>query len=195
MGGPQQVRAFRRLGRAWVAEPLPATDLVAWAPSLAVDRDGTVWLGSSGAWGIRPGLLRYTTASGWEKVPVRGATPDEYIWDLAVSTDGVAWAVGSDVVPPGTPTSDEPTAPRPWWIARLTGGPGPPGLGEAHWPPYSLDVLPDGTPVMPMPGSGLAAWDGHVWSTRYGGLTFDQVSVAPDGTLWVTAGGGVWVLP
>jgi hypothetical protein len=193
--GPQQVRAFRRLGRAWVAEQLPATDLVTWSGSLAVDRDGTVWLGSSGDWGIKPGLLRYTPARGWEKVPVRGVTPDEYIWDLAVSTDGVAWAVGSDVVPQGAGTTEAPTTPPPWWLARLTGGPGPAVLGEAHWPPYRVGVFPDGTPVVPMAGGGLATWDGHAWSTRYGGLMFDQVSVAPDGTVWVTAGGGVWILP
>ncbi len=169
--GPQQVRAFRRLGGAWVAEPLPATELVTWARCLAVDRDDTVWLGSFGDWGIRPGLLRYTTTRGWEKVPVRGATPDEYIWDLAVSADGVAWVIGSDVVPQGTPTSDEPTAPRPWWIARLTGGPSPAAVGERGWESHRLALLPDGTPVVPAPAGGLATWDGHEWSARYGGLS------------------------
>ena len=193
--GSQRVRAFRRLGGGWVAEPLPATALVTWARSLVVDRDGTVWLGSSGNWGIRPGLLRYASTRGWEEVPVRGVTAEEYIWDLDVSADGVAWAIGSDVVKPDTPASDAPIASLPWWIVRLTGGPSPAVVGEPGYSPYRLALLADETPIMPMPRGGLAVWAGERWTHRHAGLWFDQVSVARDGTIWVTANGGVWVLP
>jgi hypothetical protein len=189
------VRSFTREAGGWTATELPRTSLITWPRALAVEPDGTIWMGTPGDWGIRPGLVRWTPDGGWEQVVVRGATEQVAIFDIAVGPDGVAWAVGSDVVPVGTATADEPWAPPPWWIVRLTDGPGPAVLGEGGFGPSSIGVLPDGTPVVPAAGRGLAAWDGERWTRRLDGLWFDRASVAPDGAVWVTANGGVWVLP
>ncbi len=189
-----RVRSIDRVAGAWKSVELPVTTLITWPRSLAIEADGTIWVGTPGSWGIRPGLLRYTKASGWERVVVRGVTEEEAIYDIAVAPDGALWAAGSDVGPQPT-SADEPWVPPPWWIVRLTDGPGPAIVGEGGWGPWSIEVLSDGTPVVPVGGRGLAAWDGTHWTHRHDGLSFDRVSVAPDGAAWVTANGGVLVLP
>ncbi len=110
-----QVRSFARARRRLESTSAPVTNAHRMGAGAGRRRDGVVWMGTPGNWGILPGLIRYTPEDGWEQIA--GPRCRRRTWrsmgSLSVP-DGVAWALGSDILPEGTATSpDEPWTPRP----------------------------------------------------------------------------------
>ncbi|HEU4355521.1 MAG TPA: hypothetical protein VFT27_08025 [Actinomycetota bacterium] len=179
--------ASRGVEEAWTVQPVGGTalpGLVAVAPvmSLAVGPAGDVWAGSFDPWARFGGLAHFDGES-WQTVdPFADArtlvgdvetTPDGDVWVLGAARDG-AW---------------------PWSIARRHDGAWT-TFGEADGIPLDigaeLEVAPDGELLL-LGSQGAFAFRDGAWDLVQEG-TFDHVSVAPDGTVWL-AGDGLFRLP
>ncbi len=187
------VRSFYLDGRTWrEGAATPPTSLVAWPVHRAVGRDWTIWVGSVGSWGIKPGLVRYVDGR-WAMVSPDGGTAPVAVADITIAPNGDIWVVGQAV-----DTADNTTNFGPSWISRFDG---------TRWtlPEHQTWLSPDtwstgiaaaadGT-IWAMAQGGLARFDGTRWTRLYETLSFLAISVAPDGTVWATGPSGVVRLP
>jgi hypothetical protein len=181
------VRSFGREGGAWKQlSSTPSTDLLTWPVNLAFGGDGSIWVGTWGSWGIKPGLARYVDGK-WEKVDPRGGGGEIAIWDMTATPDGDVWVVGGDVL---TDADAQPAEP---WFARFDGAAwtvvdGPAWSTAAY--AVSMAAAPDGS-LWIATNTGLARFDGSAWIVRYPAVSFSGVSVAPDGAVWVGGPAGI----
>ncbi len=177
------VRSFGYDGRAWKElAATRSTDLIAWPANLVIGGDGTIWVGSPGAWGIKPGLVRYVDGR-WEMVRPRGGSAEIAIWDLAATANGEVLVVGQDVSPGGEAPPGDP------WLARFDGTAWTvfdEGVGPSMSYEGSIAAAPDGS-IWAATDHGLARFDGTAWTVRCPGPWFSGISVAPDGTIWVSS--------
>jgi hypothetical protein len=156
--------------------------------SLVVSSDADVWIGSSGNWGPNvPGLAHYD-GTGWTLVtPIEGE-PDFYVYDIELDLDGDVWV---SLGPWGRSASDAPTEHA---VARLDGSTWRtfgPGEGVPQVWGLDLELAPDGTMLL-VSESGLFEFRDDAWTLVQEG-TFEGISVAPDGTVWL-AGDGLFRL-
>lgn len=182
-----ELRSFVSNGRTWSARRRsPATDLITWPIHLVFGADRSAWVGSPGAWGLKPGLVHFVHGR-WETVHPRGGSAEFLVLDLAVARDGSVWAAGADLHSSGNDTMV-----GPYWISRFDGTGWnvlDPGITPRS-STASLASAPDGT-VWLAGDNGLARSGGASWTSLYRGMSFSAVAVAPDGTVWTSGPSGV----
>jgi hypothetical protein len=175
---------LRLVEGTWEASlhPAPPLDGPCWS-TLAVTADGTIWLLERG-WGTY--LSRSVGGGWWENAPSPPMVQpgsSEYA-AIAADQDGSLWVI--------TGTWEEADASRTgvWqvdegrWIRR--------GGGEGIEYITKMAPLADGSLIAV--GDGIAMFDGQRWHRSLDGMWIDNVSVAPDGAVWV-AGPNVYRLP
>ena len=188
------VRSLYLDGRTWRegASTARVNFEIAGPIRLAVGRDGTIWVGTTGFFGTQPGLFRYVDGA-WAMVYPTGGTAPVAVSDLSVAPNGDVWVVGRSV-----DTVSGQTSVGPSWIARFDGThwtlP-----GEATWLTRAnraagITAAADGT-IWVWSLDGLARFDGTRWTRLYETLSFSAISVAPDGTVWANGPFGVTRLP
>ncbi|MEW6059883.1 MAG: hypothetical protein AB1551_07085 [Actinomycetota bacterium] len=174
--------------------PIPDPAPVYPVGSLVVASDGDVWIGSSGpGWGSPgiPGLAHYD-GIGWTPVtPVEGK-PDFYVYDIELDPSGEVWVS----LGPWDPSA--PDGPTEYLVARFDGSTWR-TYGDAEGVPFDvsagwamqLEPAPGATMLL-VTGRGLFEFRDDAWTLLQEG-TFYEVSVAPDGTVWL-AGDGLFRL-
>lgn len=180
--GPWRVRTYTATGGVIrESRHTASTDLILWPTSMARTPDGSLWVGTAGSWGSKPGLVRYLDGI-WEQVRPPGTGPEIAIASIAVATDGALWVSGTNV--------DDMNPLGASWVARLAGGRwtvfgSALGLQRGYASP--LAAAPDGS--IWLGGDRLARFDGTSWRTVIE-ASFDAISVAPDGTVWASGSPG-----
>jgi hypothetical protein len=178
--------ALRPVGRSWVAslQAAPATN--ACATAMRATADGTMWLLQRG-WGS---VLARLTDGSWEivSVPTAGRPGEQVRGDptaIAVDRDGSLWVAVFST----SPTTFEGHADLLQWVdGRFVLRSGAEGMGYIQ----ALAPLSDGSLIAV--GDGIARFDGRQWHQLWRGLWLGDVSIAPDGAVWV-AGANVYKLP
>lgn len=163
---------------------------------LAVDPGGAVWAGSAGVWGLGGGLARFDGGSWQLMEPVPEAGAEILVTDIEVTAEGDVWvALQVPAEAEGTFTG--------LVLARYHNGTWT-TFGEADgitldggfWAD-PLTVAADGT-LLVAAHEGLFAFHDGTWSILQEGIfplgATAIVSVAPDGTTWIAAGGGLFRL-
>lgn len=164
-----------------------STDLTLWPTSIARTPDSSLWVGSSGSWGAKAGLVRYLDGI-WEQIRPPGTGPEIAIGSMVVARDGALWMTGTDIDSSGAPWGAT-------WVARLLHGRWTIfgrelGLQRGYAPP--LAAGPDGS--IWLGGDRLARFDGNSWRTVIP-AGFDAISVAADGTVWASGSAGIIRIP
>ncbi len=176
--------ALRPAGSAWEASLLRAPPIAGpcWSTIAAAD-DGTIWL-LERSWG---NALSRSVGGSWEVVALPPVDQPDANVDpaaIAVDRDGVLWVAVRQ-------WHEADDAPRTtvWRVIEgrwvNDGGGGDPGYL------HELALLPDGSLIAV--GDGVATFDGGRWHRSVPGLWSSDVSVAPDGAVWV-AGPNVYRL-
>lgn len=169
--------------------PIPEPAPVYPVGTLLVSSDADVWIGSGGDWGPNvPGLAHYD-GTGWTLVtPIEGE-PDFYVSDIELDLDGDVWVSLAPCCRSGSDA--RPSA----WSRGSTGRRGAPSAPPRASPRTGAAIsssLPDGTMLLAS-GSGLFQFRDDALTLVQEGW-FDDVSIAPDGTVWL-AGDGLFRLP
>jgi hypothetical protein len=173
--------ALRPVGGTWEATLHPAPPVTC-GSTLAVTADGVLWLFQR-FWGST--LARWD-GEAWQDVPLPPVgDPNVEPAGIAVDPDGTLWVAIREWEEAG-----EWQRTSVWqviegrWVSH--GGGGSPGYV------HKLALLPDGSLIAV--GDSVATFDGGRWHRSVPGLWSDDVSVAPDGAVWV-AGPNVYRLP
>jgi hypothetical protein len=181
-GTETTVASFRFDGWAWARAALPAVDASGWPSALVPTPGGEVWLLSRG-W---VASLDHFDGTRWvHESPIDGSRPDD-VAGLAVAPNGDLWAVGAGGDPPGWSVAHYDGAT--WTTQRAADG-----LAEQGYP-GGIAIPPDGSLWVSTERS-LVRFDGGRWNLRFAGYGFNDLSFAPDGTLWAVGPSGVQRLP
>lgn len=177
--GERGLIALRPDGPDWRIDDIGGSPLQN-LQSVAVTADGSILAASSGGWVAASGLARFDGQSWHQEYPL-GAPPTEgadlRIGALLVAADGSLWVTGEDWGSPGDPTGPSPT----FFVARY--GQGEWTVHDTGWPISRLAEHPDGS-ILGV-GDGIWTYDDGRWTHELEGQYFDQLSVAPDGAVWV----------
>lgn len=163
-------------GSTWRREQIGGSPLQI-VQSVAITSDGTIWAGSYGGWVETPGLARFD-GQAWRMEYPLGGPPAEggslQIFDLLAASDGSLWVAGVE-----WDSSDPAEAPPRDFTARF---------GDGEWTVHdiwckALAEHPDGS-ILAV-GDGIWTFDDARWTQELQGQGFEQLSVGPDGSVWV----------
>jgi hypothetical protein len=176
------VVSLRETDGTWTARIVaPTPGAFTCARSLAVGPDGALWLldDSNGA-------LWRSTDGGWESVAAPPSLlPGAWLQAIAVATDGSLWTAFQPDSPSGAgPMITFLQLSDGAWVRHDDGDP----------PAYvsTIAFRPDGSVIAA--GDGVSVFDGQRWHGAWNGVWINDVSVAPDGTVW-GSGASVYRLP
>ncbi len=152
--------------------------------ALAVEADGTPWIGTCGSLHYSSGNLihgqgkSWTEVAGWHEM---GTSP---IQAIAIGPGGKI-AVGTDrgLCIPG----------EEGW-QTLLGGPTRNQVTAAAVTPDGAAWFGFGDSASDAAGGGLSRFDGREWQHFLGDANVQALAVGPDGTLWAGGGCGLWRL-
>lgn len=176
--GEEGLIAIRPDGPTWRREEIGGSPLKN-VQSVAVTSDGTIWAGSNGGWFGIAGLARFDGQAWHLEYPLGGPPPEGgsvRITVLLAASDGSLWVAGEE----WASASATEAAPR-FFVARLREGAWT--VHDVGWPMSALAEHPDGT-ILGV-GDGIWTFDDGRWTQELKGVYLDQLSVAPDGAVWV----------
>lgn len=184
------------VGDAWVTVPWEGVyrfDGARWQPAkaydglvcaLAVEADGTPWIGGCGSLHYSWGRLIHGQGDGWAEVAGwhdKGTPP---VQAMAFGPDGKT-AVGTELglcIPAGE-----------GW-QTLLGGPTRNQVTAAAITPDGAAWFGFGNSSADAAGGGVSRFDGREWQYYLGDANVQALAIGPDGTLWAGGGCGVWRL-
>ncbi len=190
------VVALRPDGSTWRPDSLDRAPL-GFVASIAVGPDGTIWAGSNVQWCTEgldgqtdcdvTGLARFDGQT-WTLEDPLGALPrggaELRVNDLLVASDGSLWVAGEEWG--GSARS---------FVSRFADGAWTVLLDTASQV-MALAEHPDGSILAA--GRGVWTFGAGEWTQELGDVTLEQLSVAPDGSVWVSGenpGGVVYRIP
>ncbi|MCJ7712634.1 MAG: hypothetical protein MUQ32_17585, partial [Chloroflexi bacterium] len=192
------VVALRPDGSTWRPESLDPAPLD-FVTSVAVGPDGAIWAGSRGGWAEpsastdpdATGLARFDGQTWTPQQPLGAPSPEDgelRVNDLLVASDGSLWIAGEELSTPERLTTRS-------FVARFADGAWTVLLDTAS-PLVALAEHPDGSILAA--GRGVWTFRAGEWTQELGDVTLEQLSVAPDGSVWVSGenpGGVVYRIP
>ncbi len=188
------VVALRPDGAAWRPDSLAQAPLD-FVSSVAVDSDGLIWAGSNVQWCTEgpsgptdcdvTGLARFDGHTWTLEHPLGVPSPEDgelRVHDLLVASDGSLWVAGEEWG--GSARS---------FVSRFADGAWT-VLLDTTSPVVALAEHPDGSILAA--GRGVWTFRAGEWTQELGDVTFEQLSVAPDGSVWVSGEDhGVYRIP
>ncbi len=179
------VVALRPDGSTWRPDNLDRAPLN-FVTSVAVGSDGMIWAGSYAPTCGGPGcdvtgLARFDGQTRTLEHPLGVPSPEDSelrVNDLLVASDGSLWVAGEEWATPEGPTTRS-------FVARFADGAWTVLLDTASRV-VALAEQPDGSILAA--GRGIWTFRGGEWTQELEDVSFEQLSVAPDGSVWVSSG-------